>query len=426
MRYGVQFLLLIWTLNVYAGLNVSELFQQQVGDQNISLVTDSPFKKVESILLFLANRATLKMQSSLINKMGQNTQFHIVITPEIDEQEIVSQINFNSRSNLHFYSYDNCFTPWVQDYFLRMSDGQRFYLVPTYSDNLQNNECKPFELGVSNLLENQNSQFQKLNSDLFQGHRVDRKNGDLYDESTSYKKLFPVDTFKLFYGEGGMRIPTKSYFFIERTDWAALVKRVMYYSRNLTSEHQVREYVELVFKKKVILVGSSLADRSYYSYHIDMFLTPIEFKQRETVIFLGHPQETVDVLGIEKLSRMKGFSKQLWDDKTIKANLIENELVKKGFKVVRLPILFLEGQNNQQIITFNNVIQSLDDKALPTLYVPQYDLPNEFENMQILKNHVKQKFSFYNLETQFIEGGEQLLDLNGQLRCSTAVLRNDP
>ncbi len=422
---AVSSLIIFSSANAYSSQALIAL-KQLVTENQLKIVPDTTQKKIDSILLFASDERIFKMHLSLIQNMGPDVSFHIVVgsnqTKDIYSKFILE--NTGTLTNIAFYYFNKCFTPWSQDMFLRMNNENNFFLFPTFSTNLIMNECKPFELGISTVLKKNNSKFSEINSkDIVNISRVDAKNGDIYEDSPYYKNLFPIESMKIFYGEGGMRIPTEKYLFIERTDVDQILKKIQYYAPNLDNKQAIA-YFEDLFQKRIIRVGESLQPNTYYSYHIDMFMTPTELKNGDTVIFLGHPEETEKILGTSEILKLPGYQHNLWNQSKKRADLIERELSIKGFKIQRIPILFLDINNNTTVISMNNLLQTQNRDNKPLFLVPDYDIPAIKKQLEVLKKETHEIFMRFGIYTQFIQGGEKLTDLNGQLRCSSGVLKH--
>ncbi|OFZ29169.1 MAG: hypothetical protein A2622_14095 [Bdellovibrionales bacterium RIFCSPHIGHO2_01_FULL_40_29] len=408
--------------------------EKAILENKLSLVSDNPNQRIQSLLLFLSSVDNIEMQSSLINQLGPGVQYHIVKAPSISAIKLIEKLSSEiNKNDLHFYDFDNCFTPWVQDFFLRMTNGAKSFLLPTYSTSLQMNECRPYELGIADLLLKKNPlQFADIDSVSYDSglssssqydlRRVDRKNGELYSNHSAYQKLFPVKTLKLFQGEGGMRLLTEKYLFIERTDWQKIESQ---YRLMVDSQQELRtakSYFESVFQKEIILIGETLKSDEFYSYHIDMFMTPMESPNGKSIIFLGHPTEAVKILGSDAIQGLKGFSQSLWMEKTTQANRIEAELIQKNFTVIRVPILFLNSNVGVKTFTYNNVLQSLDRRGRPALYIPSYEGTEIDIHSKVLEKSISKVLLDYQLQSYFVRGSKNFIELNGQLRCSSGIL----
>jgi len=450
--------------------NPIDHFESLIQTQNLTLIHDDPNQHVSSVLLFLADPQGYELQASLIEALGPNVEVWAVVPKGQSVSDFLNRLSPSRRNeNLRIVEYPECFTPWAQDYFLRMTDGKKSLLIPTYSQNLQLNECKPFEIGIANLLESVAPQsFRRLGFHaslsssrpnqtsvqshdlLFDRHRVDRKNGEIYTESDAYARLYPVQTFKLFYGEGGMRIPSRHHLFIERTDWQKVIERFNYLSKQKNRSQEIimkhsdekataldpkpdsaRSYFERIFRKKLVPVGTTLSDGEYYSYHIDMFMTVVAARrdnsdQTQDTILLGHPKKTNELVSLDTLNRIPGFDSTLWQKKLEQANKIEQELLSQGFTVRRVPILFLNSPAGPQTITFNNVILSRGADHHPSVFIPNYQMPWDPIVMDTIRKDVEEEYRRLGLNVVWLSGGERLLGLNGQIRCATGVLRAEP
>lgn len=409
-------------------------FVQIYRQKNLSLVTDTAGQRAESVLIFLSQRENLKMIASFIRQLGPGVTFYVVKDPDITSQELIQRLDpeVYRQVKINFVDFGSCFTPWVQDYFLRLVDGKNSPIIlPTYSSNLVMNECKPFELGIADLLEKNFSDFRalepidyssgKASSQFFNLIRVERLKGEMFQNSQAYSGFFPARHFKHFYGEGGSRIATKNYLFIDRLDLRKTLELLREEFKS-ESDSDLMKRLESLFQKKIISVGESLASNQYFEYHIDLFMTPIEESDGSTVILLGHPQKSLDLLG-ESVRQVSQYTAYMWNERMAAANLVEKELQQRGFKVERLPIYYYETDSGLKTVTFNNVVQSHDEKSRPTVFVPDYDLPNLAKNIEILKANAQQTFSAHGLQVRFVEGGEKLVDMNGQLRCSIGILK---
>jgi hypothetical protein len=401
---------------------------QSLRDLGYDLVSDQVESQIKTLLLHVTGPENIEMQIDLIQKIAESTEFYLIFSDEKMKTFFHKKLQEKGLSSKKLFFresvYSDCMTSWAQDSYVRLIDfSGRPVLAAAFDKNLYLNECKPFEAGLVDLLSKPPFNVQKPPLKFFHRYRVDRKNGDLLGDSPSYSNLPKADYFTLMYGEGGKRIATPDYLFLDAQTWQEYLKYIAPAGAHFSSEQQARQYVEEKIGRNLIVIETTF-EGNFYSYHLDMFLTPVRTGPGQTTVYLGHPAEFERLLKPTALQRVTGYDPKSFAKKILQANSIERQLMSLGLRVKRIPLYFTElNQIGPAVVTFNNVLQTQTKKGEPLLLMPSYqDRELGFDQVLIMK-HITRTLSEDGIQVEFIRGGGAQMGQNGQLRCLSAVLR---
>ncbi len=418
---------------------LSDINTVLVDHEDLEPIRDTPYKKIDEILLFAGSQNILPLQMELMKALPDVTYYVLPAAANKIDEEFYrkTMAEANVVAPVNFVKFNKPLTDWTQDRVLRFRHQKtdKSVILPVLTDTLFFNEFAPFEIGVPRALEDQYPEiFERFEHHKYYSELVvDSKSGEVYPYSPYYAHWFRGSVWNISYGDGGDRFTTESTMFVG----AGTLKQMLSHLKNhldvSSQEFSLKgeAWLKRIFKVKQIVPVGDVDPAKTYMFHVDVFLTAFEDELGKVQVILGSPRAMInDLFGGKNLENLPDWinkDQSRWKQRLASFDKIKADLISRGFSVTEIPMIFLNLSTGMTgsypVITFNNGLLTNNKGEKTFLSVDfkfgQVDIDHTISRARSITAERLKKIG---LNVIFLGGGEYSAANGGLLRCTAGII----